>query len=105
MTLSILERVLLYDCLPATGDIGSIKTIQALRSDLAFSEAEVEAIQLKQEGDQVRWAEPEGYEPKDISITPKGQQILMQALEKLSGAQKLTAQHIPLYERFCGDKG
>lgn len=103
MQFTVLDRVLLYDCLPQTGGIDTIRVLQALREAVALSEDEAKAIgfEVHPEEGKVTWDVTKATE-KDIPLTPKAHKIIVQALEKLSQAQKLTPQHLPLCDRFLG---
>ena len=101
MTFTVLDRVLLFDCLPQTGDIATLRVLQALREAVALSEEEAKTIDYTvHEGEgRVTWDATKAVD-KDIPITPKARKIIVAALTRLSDAQKLSPQHLPLCDRF-----
>lgn len=103
MILSVLERLLVLNILPAEGDIITLKIVQQLRSDLSFSEAEVAQYQFKTNEGQVTW-NTTGATDKDIPVGPKAFLLITEALEALNKSKKLKSEHIGLYDKFVGEK-
>ena len=103
MKLTVFERVVLLGILPEQGNFLTLKIVRQLREGLSFTETELKALDLKQNGDQVTWnpaaANPEGTE---IIIGEKATDIIVEALKKLNDEGKLMEQHFTLYEKFIG---
>lgn len=102
MQFSILERLMLFNMLPAQGDFTSLKAIRQLKEDLTISEEEQEQSEfvMPSPGD-FKWAKE--IEPqKDIFIPLRAMQIIKTRLQELDEAEQLTMQHYSLYERFIG---
>ena len=102
MILSVLERVTLLGILPEQGDFATLKIVRKLREALSFSEEELRVLELKQEGQQIRW-KAEADPMKDVPIGEKATDIVVSSLKGLNEQKKLTAQHLDLYEKFMGD--
>jgi len=101
MTLTVLDRILLLNLLPAEGDITAVRIARKLREDLSFSEQEHTDLQLKQVDSQVTWdTDAAARADKDIAIGPKALTLITDALTQLSERKKLTAQHLSLYDKF-----
>lgn len=101
MTLTVLDRILLLNTLPAEGDITALRIARKLREDLSFSEEEHAALSLTQADGQVTWnTVAAATADKDVPIGPKGQALIVEALTALSTAKKLTAQYVDLYDKF-----
>ena len=98
MELSIKERILLLNTLPAEGDITTIRIVRQLREALSFSEQEHDDHGIKQEDGQIHWNES-GYS-KDIEFGPKASKLAAKVLKKLSDGDKLTLDYIGLYDKF-----
>ena len=103
MLLSVKERLLLLNVVPAEGDIITLKIIRKLKEDLGFSEDEIKLYKLNQSDNQVTWDDTV-EQNKEIAIGEKATDVIVNALNKLSRDKKLTVNHIDLYDKFCGDK-
>jgi hypothetical protein len=103
MTLTVLDRLLLLNLLPAEGDLTTLRIVRTLRESLSFTEDEHAAFHFKQDGAQVTWDAATETE-KDIEIKPKALALIVSELQRLSAEKKLTAQTLPLYERFVPDE-
>ena len=103
MELTVIDRILLFSILPKEGDITTIRTIRKLREDLAFSDEEQATFELTTKDDRVTWNQQTATS-KDVNIGAKAQTLIINALEQLSKDKKLTAEFIPLYEKFITDE-
>lgn len=101
MLLSVLDRLILLNVLPTEGDLTTIKIVGDLRNSLSFSEDEHEVLQFNEEGEQLHWEE--GVSDKDITLGTKAHMLVAGVLEQLSTDKKLTADHLPIYEKFVED--
>lgn len=101
MELSVEERLLLLNLLPAQGDITTLRIVRDLHTALGFSEEEHEKLQFKQEGSRVDWT---GQLDKTIPIGPRAHIVIANELEKRSREGVLPMQAVPLYERFCEEE-
>ena len=101
MKLTVIERILLLGILPGEGNFVTLKIVRQLRENLSFSEAEIAALGVHQEGERITWnaaaEEPGGSE---IAIGEKATDIVVEALRKLDREGKLTEQLLSVWEKF-----
>jgi DNA-binding MarR family transcriptional regulator len=104
MKLSAKERITLSGVLPPTGNILTLRLVRELREDVSFSEKEAKDIDLKitPEG-RATWdaAKEKKVGEKDINITDSMREVISKALQGLSDKEKLTQDHISLWDKFC----
>jgi len=55
MKLSVLERIMLLQVLPAEGSYSNLKLLREAKESLSFNEEENKALNVKQEDGQIRW--------------------------------------------------
>ena len=102
MKLSVHERLLLLNLLPATGDITSIKLLRKAKEDLSFNEKENKDLGFVQDGEILRWNSEKGNVEKDVTIGDIITELIKTELKKMNEEKKLTDQHISIYEKFIG---
>lgn len=101
MILSVVDRISLLNILPEQGDFATLKIVRKLRESLSFSEGELRELDLKQDGQQIRW-KTDADPMKDVQIGEKATDLIIDSLKKLNEQRKLTNQHYELYEKFVG---
>lgn len=129
MKLTVFERLMLQNILPAQGDFITLKLVRKLKEALAFSEKEVAEIDFRNHwkcpkcqkvelaaemakcpdcdiymmpAGSVTWNEEKAKKVvKDVHMGSKMLALCESTLKKLSGEGQLTEQHISLYEKFC----
>ncbi len=101
--LGIAERLQLLSVLPQEGNIVNLRIVSDLRRELSFSEQESAAFKIEQAGEQIRW-DDKAETPKAVHIGPAAMRLIVDTLEKLNAASKLTIGQAPLYERFVEGK-
>jgi len=99
MKLNILERFTILQILPKEGNFVTLNIVRDLQKSLAPSEEEFKEFEIKQVGEQTTWNE-KGIVDKEIKIGEKSTDIIIEALEKLDKENKLTPQHMSVYEKF-----
>ena len=101
MLLSVVERLTLLGILPEQGNLTTIKIVARLREELSFDEQEHAKLNFRpsDDGQRVQW-DIIGSMEKDVEIGPKAMGVVYDALKALDEQEKLTAQHIPLCEKF-----
>jgi len=99
MKLSFKDRLVLLNTLPPEGSFATVKIVHELKMALAPSEEEAKEMGLVQEAGQVRWDPTKGAE-KDIPLGKVAKGVIESALKKLDAEQKLTPDHLGLYEKF-----
>ena len=97
--LSVFERLMLNDTLPAQGDITTIRIVRQLREDLSFSEEEHKQLKFQEEDGMVHWDEAVSIE-KDVEIGDKAHEIIVKAFEQLSQKEAFTEAHLKVYDKF-----
>jgi hypothetical protein len=106
MELSVKDRLLLNIILPNEGNITNLKIIRVLREELSFSEDENKALLFKTTEAGMAWniAGEKTVGKKEVSIGEVATGLIKKALEKLNAEEKLTSEHIDLYDRFIPAK-
>lgn len=102
MELTVLDRILLLNVMPAEGDILTLKIVRKLREGLSFTEDEHKALNIVNENGQIKWTPT--TETKEIEIGPKAMILIAKVLKKLSKEEKLPAQYVDVYEKFVEEE-
>lgn len=105
MLLGIKDRYVLLRTLPAEGNFRTMRTIVKLREELMPTEEEIKAFGIKTspDGNSIQW-DVEKATDADIQIGEVATEVIVAALKSLDSQDKLTAEHILLWERFIEDK-
>lgn len=98
MDLTVMDRLLLLNVLPAEGDITTIRIVRQLREACSFSEQEHQDLGIVSKDGQITWTVTDTA--KFIEFGTKAHKMVAKALKKLSDDGKLTAQYIDLYDKF-----
>jgi len=120
--LSVFERLMLLNILPAEGDLPTLRVVRKMREDLSFTEAEHAALRLDNKEGQITWrtalpqeeaeampsdkaAELNAYiaalnKGVEIALGPKAREIAREALEKMNKEKKLREEHLSLCDKF-----
>jgi len=105
--LGLFDRMVCLSLLPAEGSYATLKIVRDLQMELAPSEEESKLAgivpNLLTGGTEAEngW---DAVEPKEIIFGDIAKGIIVAALEKLDKEEKLTQQHIALYEIFIEGK-
>ena len=102
MELNVLERLLALNLLPKEGTFANLKLLRVTRENLSFSEEENKSLNFRNEGtgNEARTLWNDGLPDKDVQIGEVATQMLVKALKKLNDEEKLTPEHMTLYEKF-----
>ena len=128
MKLTVFERIVLQNILPAQGDFITLKLVRKLKEALAFNEKEIaeidfrnhykcpqcEKVELASEmpkcpdcdiymspAGSVTWDEEKAKKiVKDVHLGSKMETLCRATLQKLSDEKKMTDQHFSLYSKF-----
>ena len=57
MKLTVIERMILQQVLPAEGTFQTLKLLRVLKEELSFTEKENKFLNFQQEGTMINWAE------------------------------------------------
>ena len=102
MLLSVRDRVIILNILPAQGSIATLRIIRQLQDDCGFSEEENEKFKFVQVEGRVGW---DNDESKEIPIGPVAAGVIKTQLETLSENSALPIDYLDLYERFADAVG
>lgn len=97
MQFAVEERLAMLGLLPQEGNLLTMKIIHDLRQELAFSEEDLEILNLKQENERLRWND---LDPKEIKVGVKAASIIHDELAKLDKDSALRESHLLLCEKF-----
>lgn len=103
MLLTVKERLLLLGCLPPRGDITTIKLVNDLTNEVGLSEKEHKIYDVKNVDGRVTWDDKKA-KPKNIELGTVIRDVIRGALKDMDKKKALTADHIPLWDKFCDDK-
>ncbi len=99
MLLSVQERLVLVGVLPTECDFLTLGLVTALRGELLLNQKEHADFEVVNDGGLVRWNE-EKAKDKDIEIGDALKKVIVDALDALDKAKKLTASHLTLFKKF-----
>lgn len=99
MELTILERLILSNLLPAQGNFVNLKLLRVVRENLSFTEEENKLLNFRQEGDQMKWNDGVVAD-KEIEIGEVVTQIIVKELKKLNDEEGLQNEQLSVYEKF-----
>jgi len=100
MELNITERLLALELLQSvSGNYVTLKIVRDLQGELSFSEDDLAKYQMVFDGSNAKW-NPSEETNKDIDFGETGHKIIKDALAGLDKSNKLTQNHISLYEKF-----
>ena len=104
MELSTLERLMLQSVLPKEGNFTNLKLLRVAKEDLSFTEDELKILQIREVGEgadrKMMWNN--GVPDKNIEFGDTVAGIIKKQLKRLDETNKLTIEHISLYEKFLG---
>jgi hypothetical protein len=102
MQLSVFERLMVQNLIPKEANYTNLKLIRVAREALSFTEEELKVLQFKEEGEgadkKMIWNN--GTPDKEIALGETVTGMIATELKRLDAANKLTAEHLPIYEKF-----
>ena len=99
MKMTVIERLVTLNLLPAEGSFTNLKLIRVAKEVLSFNEEEHKVLQFKQVENQVTWNTTVVLE-KEVKLGEVVSLIIVEALKKLDSEGKLKEEHVSLYEKF-----
>ena len=99
MLLSVHDRLILLNVLPANGNITTLRIVRDLGTELGFTDDEHQVLDFKQEDGSIQW-DNTAEEDKDVEIGATASAMLREAFEALSEERQLNLSQLSLYERF-----
>jgi len=104
MQLNIQERFRLLNVLSgAAGNLATLRIVRDLQQELGLSEEEHKAINLRHDGDQVRWDDGK-VPPKDVSVGPAALDTALAMFKRMEQTETLKIEYLPIYERLLKEK-
>ena len=101
MQLTPLERLSILGVLPRESSFATLRIVRQLENALSFSEDDLKAFGVVQEGNMIRVAN--NRELVDIPIGERATELIKSSLKELSKAGKLTMAQFSIYEKFVGE--
>lgn len=98
-TLSVLDRVVILNILPAEGNMVTLLALRQLKESVVFSEFENSKLDVKIENGNLFWNK-EKEENKDVEISASMRGLIETALKKMDAEGKLTEQMVDTYQKF-----
>lgn len=99
MELTIKERIVLLNILPKEGNVITLKLVRKFREALSFSETEIKEGKIKIGDGQINW-DDSVLKSKDVKVEDTIKSLIVKSLRDLDQKEKLTEEHISLYEKF-----
>ena len=99
MKLSVLERLLLLQLLPAEGSLTTLKIVRELREELSFDAEEHARLNFVQDDGRITWNLGADV-GKELDFNAKAQSLMVERLEWLDGEGKVREEHLSLFEKF-----
>jgi len=99
--LTLFERFIVRTLLPVEGSYSTLKIVWELRMELATTEEENKLAGLEDlPGGGTDAEDWDAVEPKEIVFGDIAKGLIVDALKRLDKQEKLTQQHISVYEKF-----
>jgi len=100
MKLTILERFIAMGLLPAEGNMATMRIRQTLIGKLGFTPEEYEKYGVKtDEAGMTTW-NPDVPQEKEVDLKIAEINVIRDNLEKLDKDNKITPNHLSLYDKF-----
>lgn len=101
--LSVLDRLLILNALPAEESIITLRIARELKKELSFSEDELKALNIRDnpKGGLV-WENT--VKEKEFDLGEKASEMIITALKTLSDKKKLTDAHVDLWDKVVQDR-
>lgn len=103
MKLNVQERLMVMQVLPKEGNFATLRIVRRTQDKLGITDEEFKEFEIKQVENNITWNK-KGNEEKEIQIGESATDLIIEALEKMDKENKLTVQHISIYEKFKEDK-
>lgn len=103
VSLSVLERILLINLLPAESDILTLKVVRKTKDLVGFTEDELKVLEFRNEeknGQVITKWKFDAVEKKSFDIDSKVVEMIADGLKKLNEQKKITENHLSLYEKI-----
>ena len=100
MEFSVRERLILTNgFFPERANVTDLRIIADAQRDLGFTEEDIAEFHQANSDGGVSW-DVTRERPKEVSIGPRLGAIIRERLQAMDKGNQLTADHLPLWERF-----
>ena len=103
MLLTVKERLMIQKMLPDEANFLTLKLVNKARNDLSFTDEEHTKLQFNQSAEGLLTWKDETV-VADIEFGEVVTNLLVSALKKMDEENKLTVEHLSLYEKFIENK-
>lgn len=100
--LSVLDRLLVLNALPAEDNIVTLRLIRKVKEQLGFTDDELKELEFKTVENKTTWKNT--VEAKEFDLSEKTIEMIADALKALSDKKKLTDAHLDLYDKVVQDR-
>jgi hypothetical protein len=101
MKLTVMERITLLGLLPEQGGFSTMKALTELRGNLYTTEKETKQWGIEQDETKITWKENGTAE---VPVGEIMKALVVSKLQTLDKEEKLTANHLSLWEKFIEGK-
>ena len=98
--LSIKERIIVANLLPQAKSLASMRVVADLQHTLGISAEEHEQWGIVEGPGRIEWKVPDQQTVKEFDLARKEVDLIAGALHKLSEDEKVTLDHLPLFDKF-----
>jgi len=99
--LNVHDRIMLLGLLNSThSNWTTLRLIKEFQMEIGFSQEDIEAFNLTQDGETTSWSGPAANDPVGFKMPSALKAVIVAELEKLDANNALTADHISLCEIF-----
>ena len=104
MELSVADRLILINVLPAQGSITTLQIVRDLVEQVSFTEDEHAVLNFVEDAEagQVKWTDAP-LDKTTFLFGKKASSVIRAAFSELSAKNKLTMEMLPLAERILSD--
>ena len=104
MELTVMDRLALLSVVPTEGvRMKDLRIANGLRRRIGFTEEEHARLEFREVEGRLKWDEDEDV-PTEIQIGARGTVIIKDTLLKLDEEEKLTVDHVDIWELFECDE-
>lgn len=103
MKLSVHDRLMLQSLLPKEGNFINLKLVRKAKEALSFNEEELKSLKIQETAvdgkARITWNQ-QADTPKEVPLGDVIKEIVRKELKRLDETNKLSEDHVGLYEKF-----
>lgn len=104
MNLSIKDRLMLNAILPVEGGIITMLVVKQIQKSIAIMPEEVKEFNIQEKNGNLTFSEKGLTEKKSITFDDSEIEVIRTQLRKMDSEQKITLDHIDVYQMFMSEK-